>query len=69
VVSDSKIPVGNVVVTTANYNYIGTFDDPTKETFPFRNIKNVVRRTNFLLERTQPKSKENITIPVVLLIS
>ena len=49
IVSDSKIPIGYVVETTANHTYVGTWDDPTEGTPPFWCIEDVVRRTNFFI--------------------
>ena len=50
VVSDSKVPIGYVVETTASYVYIGTFDDATEGKKPFWNIEDAVRRTNFFID-------------------
>jgi len=50
VVSDSKVPIGYVVETTANFVYIGTFDDATEGKKPFWNIEDAVRRTNFFID-------------------
>ena len=49
IVSDSKVPIGYAVETTANNVYYGTWDDPTESNRPFKEIKNVVRRTNCFL--------------------
>lgn len=50
IVSDSKIPIGYVVEITANHQYIGTWDNPIEKTYPFWQIKDIVRRTNFFIE-------------------
>lgn len=52
IVSDSKIPAGYVVETTANLTYIGTYNDPTEGKKPFWNIDDVVRRTNFFINQS-----------------
>lgn len=50
IVSDSKIPAGYAVETSANYTYTGTYDNPTEGKKPFWNIKDIVRRTNFFID-------------------
>lgn len=59
IVSDSKIPAGYVVETTANYTYIGTFDDPTEGKKPFWNIEDAVRRTNFFIDRSAAETQRD----------
>ena len=49
IVSDSKIPVGYAVETTANHSYVGTWNDAIEATHPFWELKDVVRRTNFFI--------------------
>ena len=44
---DGKIGVGYAVEITANFTYVGTWDDPVEDKNPFWAIENVVRRTNF----------------------
>lgn len=57
IVSDSKIPAGYVVETTANYTYVGTFDDPTECEKPFWPIQDVVRRTNFFIDQSMAETQ------------
>jgi len=45
VVSDANIPVGYALDQTANISYVGKWDDPVEETYPFWQIKHVVRRS------------------------
>ena len=52
IVSDYKIAEGYAVEVSANYSYIGTHDDPTEGNKPFWKIKDVVRRTNFFINKT-----------------
>ncbi|MDH7506949.1 MAG: C45 family autoproteolytic acyltransferase/hydrolase [Candidatus Thermoplasmatota archaeon] len=52
IVSDGKIPIGYAVETTGNYFYYGTHDNPVEGITPFWNIDNVVRRTNFFIDKT-----------------
>ena len=49
IVSDSKIPIGYAVETTANYSYSGTWDSTTEQTSPFWEIEDVVRRSNLFI--------------------
>jgi len=50
IISDAKTNVGYAVETSANHSYIGTWDNPVEEKYPFWKIKNVVRRTNFFID-------------------
>jgi len=59
VVSDSKVPIGYAVETTANLSYFGTYDDPVEGKKPFWNIKDVVRRTNFFIEPVIAKTQRD----------
>jgi len=52
IISDAKTCVGYAVETTANHTYIGTWNNSVEEKYPFWEIKNVVRRTNFFIEPT-----------------
>jgi hypothetical protein len=52
IVSDSKIPIGYAVETTANYSYSGTWDSKTEQTSPFFEIEDVVRRANLFINKT-----------------
>ncbi len=59
IVSDSKIPIGYAVEITGNYSYIGTYNDPTEGKYPFWNIENVVRRTNFFIDPDIAKTQRD----------
>lgn len=50
IVSDGKNHAGFIVETSANYSYIGTWDNPVESNHPFWSIKDVVRRTNFYID-------------------
>ena len=50
IVSDAKTSEAYAVETTANYSYVGTWDNPVENKFPYWEIANVVRRTNFFIE-------------------
>ncbi|MEF8848147.1 MAG: C45 family peptidase [Candidatus Thermoplasmatota archaeon] len=52
IISDGKINQGYVVETTANYSYVGTWNNSVEGTRPFWKIENVVRRTNFFVNPT-----------------
>ncbi|MCD6330709.1 MAG: hypothetical protein J7L80_00730 [Thermoplasmata archaeon] len=49
VLSDAKIPIGYVIETTANFSYVGTYDNAVESIKPFWSIDYVVRRTNFFI--------------------
>ena len=57
IVSDAKTDVGFVVEMTANHTYVGTWDDPVEENYPFWKIENVVRRTNFFIDTTMASTQ------------
>jgi hypothetical protein len=57
IVSDSKVPIGYAVETTGNYSYFGTYDNPTEDNSSFWNIEDVVRRTNFFIDRDIAKTQ------------
>lgn len=63
IVSDSKIPVGYIVETTANYTYVGTWDDSTEGTPPFWKINDVVRRTNFFINTSTAETQRDTYNP------
>jgi len=50
IVSDSGIPAGYAVETTATHFYAGTWNDSVESTPPFWAIRDVVRRTNFFID-------------------
>ena len=49
IVSDGKIPIGYAIETTANFSYVGTWDNPTESTKPFWKIDYAVRRANIFI--------------------
>jgi hypothetical protein len=59
IVSDSKIPEGYIVETTANSTYVGAFDDPTESKKPFWPIQDVVRRTNFFIDPSMARTQRD----------
>ena len=59
IVSDAKVPVGYAVEITGNYSYAGTYDDPTEGKYPFWNIEDVVRRTNFFIDPCTAKTQRD----------
>lgn len=67
IVSDSKVPIGYAVETTANYTYFGTYDNPTEGNSPFWNIDSVVRRTNFFINTDTANTQRNNYNPSGLL--
>ncbi|RLF42204.1 MAG: hypothetical protein DRN12_01025 [Thermoplasmata archaeon] len=52
IVSDGKIPIGYAVEVTANYSYVGTWNNTIESTYPFWVIDHVVRRTNIFIDST-----------------
>ncbi len=50
VLSDAKIPIGYAIETTANFSYVGTFNNPAENKYPFKEIDHVIRRTNFFID-------------------
>jgi len=50
IISDGKTPIAYAVELSANYSYIGTWDNPVESTSPFWEIDHVVRRGNFYIE-------------------
>jgi len=63
VVSDSKVPIGYAVESTAHQYYAGTSDDPVESIKPFWSIPNVVRRTNCFLDPSLASSQRDIYNP------
>ena len=49
IVSDGKIPISYAIETTANFSYVGTWDNPTESTKPFWKIDYAVRRANIFI--------------------
>ena len=50
IISDSKIPKGVAVETCANHFYVGEWNNSIEKNYPFWQIKDVVRRTNFFID-------------------
>lgn len=67
VVSDSKIPIGYAIETTASHYYVGTYDNPTESIIPFWQIDHAVRRTNFFIYPTIAETQRNTYNPSGLL--
>ena len=67
IVSDSKTSIGFAVETTANYTYFGTHDDLTEGNPPFWNIEDVVRRTNFFIDKDIANTQRDFYNPSGLL--
>ena len=63
IVSDGKEGVGYVVEITANHTYVGTWDDPIEENYPFWAIEDVVRRTNFFIDPTMASTQRTFYNP------
>ena len=57
IISDSNIPKGVVNEQTANYSYVGTWDDPTESNRPFWKLDHLVRRTNIFINKTISKTQ------------
>jgi hypothetical protein len=45
VLSDAKVPIGYALDQTANISYVGTWNDPVEDTYPYWQIEDVVRRS------------------------
>jgi hypothetical protein len=45
VLSDANVPIGYAFDQTANISYVGNWDNPVEGTYPFWQIKHVIRRT------------------------
>jgi hypothetical protein len=45
ILSDANVPVGYALDQTANISYVGTWNDPVENTYPFWQIEDVTRRT------------------------
>jgi len=63
IVSDSKIPAGYAVETTASRLYVGSWDDPTESLSPFWSIPFVVRRSNCFLDPKLAEKQRDIYNP------
>jgi hypothetical protein len=67
-VGDGKIPVSYVCELTANYFYIGTWNDPTESTRPFWKIDHVIRRKNMFLHPLTSKTQRKFYNPWIYII-
>ena len=45
VISDANVPCGYALDQSANISYVGTWDDPVEDTYPYWQIEDVVRRS------------------------
>jgi hypothetical protein len=63
IVCDGKIPKGYAIETTANFTYIGSWDHPSEDTFPFFQMKDVIRRSNCYIDPTLAATQRNIYNP------
>jgi len=63
ILSDSNTPIGYAVETTADYTYFGTHDNITEGNAPFWNIEDVVRRTNFFIDRNTANTQRDFYNP------
>ena len=50
ILSDANVPIGYALDQTANFSYVGTWNDPVEDTYPFWQIKDVVRRSIFYID-------------------
>jgi hypothetical protein len=50
ILSDANVPIGYALDQTANFSYVGTWDDPIEGTCPFWQIKDVVRRLSIYID-------------------
>ena len=67
-VGDGKVPVGYVHESTANYFYIGAWDDPTENIHPFWQIDYVLRRKNMFIHPLTASTQRNFYNPKIYLI-
>jgi len=49
IVSDAKIPIAYAIETSGNLSYVGTHNNSVESEYPFYEIDNAVRRTNFYI--------------------
>ena len=69
IISDGKIPMSHVCEETANFSYVGTWDDDIESINPFWQIENVVRRKNMYIHPTTTKTQRKIYDPRIYLIT
>ena len=63
VISDGNIPSAIVIEETANYSYVGTWDNEVESSPPFWEINNVVRRKNFYIHPTLARTQRDFYNP------
>jgi hypothetical protein len=63
VICDAKIPEAYAVETTKNLTYIGTWDHPSENTYPFFEMKHVIRRANCYIDPTLSETQREIYNP------
>lgn len=50
ILSDANVPIGYALDQTANFSYVGTWNDPIEDNDPFWQIKDVVRRVSIYID-------------------
>ena len=63
VISDGNIPTAFVIEETANFSYVGTWDNEIESTPPFWEIDHVIRRKNFYIHPTLASTQRNYYNP------
>jgi len=63
VISDGNIPTAFVIEETANFSYVGTWDNEIESTPPFWEIDHVVRRKNFYIHPILASTQRNYYNP------
>ena len=67
IISDGKIPMSYVCEETANYSYVGAWEDKNESKTPFWSIENVVRRKNMYIHPTTSKTQRRFYDPRIYL--
>jgi hypothetical protein len=67
-IGDGKIPIGYVCELTANFHYIGTWDDPIENTRPFWQIDYVLRRKNMFISPLTAGTQRDFYNPKIYLL-
>jgi hypothetical protein len=63
IICDGKIPKGYAVETTANFTYIGSWNNSSEKTYPFYQMKDVIRRSNCFIDPTLAATQRDIYNP------
>lgn len=63
VVCDANVPVAYAVETTKNLTYVGSWDHPSENTYPFFKMKHVIRRANCYLDPELTSTQRDIYNP------